>query len=95
MFHIASGDRSGLRLDIAAIIGETKMTSIRKSLILACAVSVLGLGTAFAQTDPAAAPAAPGAAPAADAGGDAMAMPKKGMMHKKMMKKKMMKKKMM
>lgn len=68
------------------------MTSIRNSLILACAVSVLGLGAAFAQTDPAAAPAA---APAADAGTDAMAMPKKKMMHKKMMHKKMMKKKMM
>ncbi|MCW6509505.1 hypothetical protein [Lichenifustis flavocetrariae] len=76
--------------------GETIMVSIRKSLILACAVSVLGLGSAFAQTDPNAAPAAPAAgaaaAPAADAGADATAAPKK-MMKKKHMSKKMMKKK--
>jgi hypothetical protein len=79
------------------------MTSIRKTLVLACAVSVLGLGTAFAQTDPnAAAPAAPagGAMTAAPAAGDAAApadasaMPKK-MTKKHMSKKHMSKKKMM
>lgn len=78
--------------------GEIVMTSIRKTLVLACAVSVLGLGTAFAQTDPNAAPAAPGGAMTAPAGGDMSAdqtMPKKKMMHKKKMSKKMMKKKMM
>lgn len=83
------------------------MNSIRKTLVLACAVSVLGLGTAFAQTDPNAAPAAPAAggamsapaggamaAPAGDASGqDMSAMPKKKHMAKKHMSKKMMKKK--
>ena len=80
------------------------MNSIRKTLVLACAVSVLGLGTAFAQTDPNAAPAAGGAmsapaggamaAPAGDASGqDMSAMPKKKHMSKKHMSKKMMKKK--
>ncbi len=51
------------------------MTSIRKTLVLACAVSVLGLGTALAQTDPNAAPAAPaaGATAAPAAGADAAA----------------------
>lgn len=69
------------------------MTSIRKTLVLACAVSVLGLGTALAQTDPnAAAPA--GGAMTAPAGGDAApadasAMPKKPMMKKHMSKKHM------
>lgn len=80
------------------------MTSVRKTLVLACAVSVLGLGTAFAQTDPNAAPAAGGAMSAPAAGGamsapaagdtqDAAAMPKKHMAKKKHMSKKMMKKK--
>ena len=74
------------------------MTSIRKTLVLACAVSVLGLGTAFAQTDPnAAAPAPAGGAmtaPAGDASGqDMAAAPKKKHMAKKHMSKKMMKKK--
>lgn len=61
------------------------MTSLKKSLILACAASVLSFGMAVAQTDPnAAAPAAPATDPAmaAPAAGDAAstdmnAMPKK------------------
>ncbi len=28
------------------------MTSVKKTLVLACAVSLLGLGAAYAQTDP-------------------------------------------
>ncbi len=73
------------------------MTSIKKSVILACAASVLSFGVALAQTDPNAAPAAPAAgdqaAPAA--GGDTMAKPmmKKHMSKKKMSKKHMMMKK--
>lgn len=64
------------------------MTSLKKSLMLACAASVLGIGMAVAQTDPnAAAPAAPdagaAAAPAAGAGGDAMAPAPKKHMSKK------------
>ena len=69
------------------------MTSIKKSLVLACAASILSMGVAFAQTDPNAAPAAGGmAAPAAGdtAGGDSMM--KKPMMKKPMMKKHMSKK---
>ncbi len=68
--------------------------SLRKTLILACAASVLGLGSAaMAQTDPMATPAAP-AAGAAPMSSDAPA-PKPMMkkhMAKKHMKKKMMKK---
>ncbi len=67
------------------------MNTLRKSLIVACAVSVLGFSAAMAQaTDP----APPGAA-AAPMGGDAMtsgdkmAMPKKKMSMKKHSKKKM------
>ena len=64
------------------------MTSFRKSLLLASAVSVLGLGVAFAQTDPA--PAAGAAAPpAADAPAGDKPMMKKPM-KKHMMKKKSM-----
>jgi hypothetical protein len=75
------------------------MTPIKKTLALACAVSLLGFGPAFAQTDPNAAPAAPAAAtpdtsmaPAGDASGS-MAKPMKKHMKKKHMSKKMMKKK--
>ena len=38
------------------------MTSIKKTIVLACAASVLSFGVAMAQTDPSATPA-PGAAP--------------------------------
>ena len=64
------------------------MTSFRKSLILASAVSVLGMGVAFAQTDPAPA-GGDTMAPAAPAGGDKMS----GSMGKKHMSKKHMSKK--
>lgn len=77
------------------------MTSFKKSLMLACAASVLGIGMAVAQTDPnaaapatdpgMAAPAAGAAAPAAGSG-DMSAMPKKKHMSKKHMSKKHMKK---
>ena len=65
------------------------MTSIRKSLVLASAISVLGIGMAFAQTDPA--PAGGDAAAPAPAGGDKMSgsMGKKHMMKKHMSKKHM------
>jgi hypothetical protein len=59
------------------------MTSLKKTLVLACAVSMLGLGAAYAQTDPnAATPATPAtpaspAAAAPDAGMDTMAKPMK------------------
>lgn len=66
------------------------MTSFRKTIVLACAASVMSFGVAMAQTDPAAPPAA-GAAPMSS---DQDSMPmKKPMMKKHMMKKKMMKKK--
>ena len=78
------------------------MTSLKKTLVAACAFSLLGLGAAVAQTDPNAAPAAPAAggmsAPAAgDASMSGDTMAKKPMMKKHMskkhMSKKMMKKK--
>jgi hypothetical protein len=67
------------------------MTSFKKTLVLACAASVLSFGVAMAQTDPNAAPAA-GATTAAPAdaaapAADAAAMPKKHMMKKHMAKK--------
>ncbi len=37
------------------------MSSLKKSIVLACAASVLSFGVAMAQTDPNAAPAAPAA----------------------------------
>ena len=69
------------------------MTSIKKTLALACAASVLSLGVAFAQDAPATPD--PAAAPAATAA-SADTMMKKPMKKpmKKMSKKKMMKKKM-
>ena len=76
------------------------MTSIKKTIVLACAASMLSFGVAMAQTDPSATPA-PGAAPmssdqgAAAPADDAGSKPMKKKMMKKRMSKKMMKKKMM
>jgi hypothetical protein len=72
------------------------MTSLKKTVVLACAASVLSFGVAMAQTDPNAAAPDAGAAAApmsSDQGGGAM--PKKSMkkhMSKKHMSKKHMKK---
>ena len=64
------------------------MNSLKKSIVLACAASVLSFGVAMAQTDPAA-PATPATPDATPAAGDTMAKP---MASKPMMKKHMMKK---
>lgn len=70
---------------------ECHMTSMKKTLALVCAASILSMGVAFAQDQPAApAPGGTTAAPAAGdatAGADAMATPKKHMSKKHMSKK--------
>ena len=67
------------------------MTSFKKTIVLACAASLMGLGVAVAQTDPnMAAPAGDATPMATDPGAaSTTAMPKKPMMKKHMAKKHM------
>jgi len=77
---------------------ESIMNSVRKTIALACAASVLSFGVAVAQTAPAPDPAVTSPAPAAEApmASDTMAKkPMKKKMSMKKMSKKKMKKKMM